>query len=90
MTPAERAGLPPAHMSETGCIDCTDCFNCTGCRGCKDCTGCFNCIGCFNCTDCTGCKDCANCRSCKGIIGGRNLEYVAWDIQLTKEEYEKL
>lgn len=38
-------------------------------------------------SDCTRCTDCADCI---GIEGGQGLRYVAWGVQLTREEYEAL
>lgn len=43
-----------------------------------------SCVGCVDCMSCVGCKDCV------GIYNGRNLKYVAYGIQLTKEEFESL
>ena len=40
-----------------------------------------------SCTDCTRCTDCTYCT---GIIGGRFLKYVAYGVQLTREEYAAL
>ena len=78
------------------CTHCTDCTHCTGCAHCKYCTRCTGCTGCTDCTDCTdcaGCTDCTHCThcaDCTGIIGGRSLQYVAYGVQLTSEEYAAL
>ena len=93
MTPDQRKALGNVSMKKdtnSNCADCAGCKGCTDCKGCMecmDCTYCNDCAGCTGCTSCTGCKDCTDCT---GITGGRKLQYVAYGIQLTKEEYESL
>ena len=80
MSADEIAGLQRVRIYCSDCSDCSDCYSCTGCAGCADC------YGCYNCTRCTGCSDCS---CCYGIIGGKNLQHVAFGVQLTAEQYNQ-
>lgn len=42
----------------------------------------------YDCMDCSFLNDCRNCKNCFGGCGLRNREYVFWNEQLTKGEYE--
>jgi len=39
------------------------------------------------CRDCRSCVDCKGCADCIGTKNGKNLQYVAYGIQLTEKEY---
>lgn len=70
----------------TGCHRCARCTNSIYCTCCSDCTNCGDCVGCINCINCT---ICTNCTNCIGIKNGYGFQYVAYGVQLTKEEYEE-
>jgi len=75
------------------CKDCISCGYCTACIHCISCENCMQCMDCEDCFDCTGCQSCINCwgcRDCIGIKDGKGLVYVAYGIQLTKEQYKTL
>ena len=38
---------------------------------------------------CPNCTDCSYCTDCTGIKNGKNLKYIAYGVQLTKEEFEE-
>jgi hypothetical protein len=93
----QRAELPISECDF--CADCTGCDLCPGCNGCTDCADCTDCDFCTDCdysTDCdfcNGCTDCTrciNCTECIGIRNGKNLQYVAWGVQLTAAQWERL
>lgn len=72
------------------CSDCSVCFDCRSCYRCKDCHLCVICIDCVECSNCRSCKNCFNCSHCIGITGGNGKMHVAWGVQLTEEQWEKL
>lgn len=61
------------------CYSCVDCVQCYGCSFCQECE---------NCSDCFGCFDLKGCRNCFGSSGLRNKEFVFFNEQLSKEDYE--
>jgi hypothetical protein len=78
MTPEELLSLTPEQRVDLPAVDVS------GCIDCSDCTGCTDCIDCTDCTRCTDCTDCA------GIQNGCELRYIAWGVQLTKEQWKLL
>lgn len=75
------------------CTNCNKCYNCNFCinteysTNCFNCFGCFNCDKCINCSSCDQCYECTDCFKCMQIIGGQNLKFVAYGIQLTEDQY---
>ena len=64
--------------------------NCSAKRKNYNCSNCLNCSICSDCSDCSNCSicsNCLNCSSCIGISNGSYLSYVAFNIQLTSEEF---
>lgn len=59
------------------CIDMNECYNCYESRECDRCTDSFYLYNCQDCTDCFGCANLAH------------KQYCIFNIQYTKEEYEK-
>lgn len=62
------------------------------CYECSDITTCYNVrysTDCENCNDLTFCQDCTGCTSCIGCINLRNASYRIFNVQYSKEEYEK-
>jgi len=73
-------------------VDCSNCYEC------ELCYEAINCIGCFNvmfseysqtCTDSAFLKNCIGCKYCIGCMNQRQKEYMIFNKQLTKEEFEK-
>ncbi len=50
---------------------------------------CFYSRNCVSCTECWFCYDCRNCTNCFGCTNQRNKQYMFFDTQYSKEEYEK-
>jgi hypothetical protein len=76
----------------TRCRDCNECTDCHACFDCFDCNNCFDCSNCTECNDCNRCKECTYCTKCVECIGikkGKNLQYVVYGVQLSKEEFEE-
>jgi len=77
---------------------CTDCFDCDHSNGCELCYECFVAFGCYNssyleyCNKLTDCHFCINCRNSESLFGCAELEYKKYcifNVQYSKEEYEK-
>lgn len=60
--------------------ECTDCINCYNVKYSQDCT---------NCSDSFFLKNCIGVRNSIGCINLRQKEYCIFNVQYTKEEYEK-
>lgn len=45
---------------------------------------CTNCTNCISCTNCNSCNSCTNCISCSNQF---NKKFMAYNIQLTEDEY---
>ncbi len=58
-------------------VDCISCSRLTYSRYCK---GCYDAAFLFN---------CKNCHDCFGCVNLKNASYRIWNVQYTKEEYEK-
>lgn len=67
----------------TSCNLCYEVMNSRDCYGCAFCDFCFSCQGCFFGYDLRGCSDCIL------SVGLRNKRYCIWNVQYSKEEYEK-
>lgn len=72
--------------------DCSVCYECELCYECIDCQGCYEVKYSQDCKDCQSSmflKNCQSCRDCIGCINQRHKQYMVFNQQLTKEEYEK-
>jgi len=76
------------------CKNCVDCNVITNCELCYDCINSHNCynlkysVNCKTCSDSFFLQDCANCKNCFGCVNQNNKEYMYFNQQLTKEQYE--
>ena len=50
---------------------------------------CFYSRNCVGCAECWLCYDCRNCSNCFGCMNQRNKQYMIFNTQYSKEEYEK-
>ncbi|MFH1284851.1 MAG: hypothetical protein ABIH78_04695 [Candidatus Peregrinibacteria bacterium] len=74
-------------------VDCSVCYEDELCYECVDCTGCYNLLcsqDCQNCRDSYFLKNCTSCSDCIGCINQRQKQYMIFNKQHSKEEYEKL
>lgn len=74
-------------------MDCSVCYNSELCYECIDCLNCYNLKysqDAQNCQDSFFLKDCRGCKDCIGCINQRNKQYMIFNQQYSKEEYEKL
>jgi hypothetical protein len=77
------------------CKNSSDLTFCFDCEWCHECVGCSKSYGlsyskyCSNCSNCSFCEDCTGCKDCFGCIGQHQKQYMMFNEQLTKEEYEK-
>lgn len=74
-------------------VDCSVCYEDELCYECVDCTKCYNLLhsqDCQNCRDSYFLKNCMSCTDCIGCINQRQKQYVIFDKQYSKEEYERL
>jgi hypothetical protein len=62
------------------CYEISECISCTNLLYSRFCEGCFDSAFLFNCKNCHHCFGCANLK---------NASYQIWNVQYTKEEYEK-
>lgn len=62
------------------CYECVDVGNCHSCRYCLDCQ---------NCNDSFFLRNCISCKNCIGCMNQRQKEYMIFNEQYTKEEYER-
>ena len=73
-------------------IDLSTCFNCELCYellNCNNCRQCYFSIDCRDSYDLFSSKDCVNCHDLVGCVGLRNKSYCIFNVQYSKEEYEK-
>lgn len=72
-------------------IDCSFSYDCELCYECIDCTNCRNLKfsqECINCSDSLFLKNCNACTDCIGCINQRHKQYMIFNKQYSKEEYE--
>jgi hypothetical protein len=72
--------------------DCSNCYNCERCYECVDCRSCYNLKysqECENCYDSLFLKNCIDCKDCIGCVNQRHKQYMIFDKQYSKDEYEK-
>lgn len=73
-------------------VDCSDVTKSELCYECVDCRNCYSSQYLQDCRDCTDCYFLYDCRGCKDCIGGinlRNQQYMIYNKQYSKEDYEK-
>ncbi|MEK9132621.1 MAG: hypothetical protein AAB606_02875 [Patescibacteria group bacterium] len=74
--------------------DCADNNYCEYGELCYECVDVNHCYGCYysqdlkNCSDCAFCYDCVGCQNCFGAVSQRQKQYVFFNEQLPREEYE--
>ncbi len=74
------------------CSDCSNVYSCELCYQCIDCEGghqLFYSQNCKQCRDSYFLFDCQSCSDCIGCINQRQKKYMIFNVQYTKEEYEK-
>ncbi|MDD5721430.1 MAG: hypothetical protein PHT16_03220 [Candidatus Pacebacteria bacterium] len=77
------------------CKDCMDMFTVKDCEFCYEDVSSLKCYETFfshnadSCTSSYFLYDCKNCINCFGCTGLRNKSNCMWNVQLTKEEYDK-
>lgn len=77
------------------CTSCMDSLLVRDSQWCYECVTCEKCYECFYCQDCVGCNnllfcyDCRGSKNCIGSVGLRNKEYMIFNKQYSKEDYEK-
>ncbi|HAS80689.1 MAG: hypothetical protein UR25_C0003G0109 [Candidatus Nomurabacteria bacterium GW2011_GWE1_32_28] len=75
--------------------DLLDCYRSRESEMCYECVGIFKCFNCKwseeldNCFDCLFCQSCVGCNHCFGCVNLRNASYQIFNVQYSKEEYEK-
>lgn len=72
-------------------IDCSFCYDSELCYECLDCSKCRNLKfsqECTNCSDSLFLKNCNSCQDCIGCINQRHKQYMIFNKQYSKEEYE--
>ena len=77
----------------TSIVDCSVCYEDQLCYECVDCSNCYDLLysqDCQNCQDSYFLNNCASCRDCIGSINQRHKQYMIFNTQYSKEEYEKL
>lgn len=78
------------------CTNLVDCSVTYESELCYECVGCTNSYGLRYSQDCQQCKDsfflenCASCANCIGCINQRHKEYMIFNVQYSKEDYEKM
>lgn len=73
--------------------DCSVCYECELCYECIDCQNCFELKfsqDCKNCQSSWFLKNCQSCKDCIGCINQRHKQYMIFNQQYSKEEYEKI
>jgi hypothetical protein len=74
--------------------NCVDCLNIEKCEQCFEVVGCRECYAvrysrdCINCSDSIFLRDCQGCRNCFGCTNQVQKQYVVFNRQKTKREYE--
>lgn len=74
-------------------VDCSVCYDSELCYECVDCTNCYNLISsqdCENCNNSYFLKNCQGCGDCIGSMNQRHKQYMIFNQQYSKEEYEKM
>lgn len=74
-------------------MDCSVCYECELCYECVDCQNCYNISfsqDCISCSDSFFLKNCISCKDCIGSINQRQKQYMIFNKQYSKEEYEKI
>jgi len=74
-------------------IDCSLCYDCERCYQCIDCIRCYGVLYSQDCQDCSDSYFLNNCRSCKDCIGctnQRHAQYMIFNRQYSKKEYERI
>lgn len=74
------------------CVDHILLYDSQLCYGCLWSANMYNCVGCQDCENCSDSWflfDCKGCSSCALSANLRNKQYVLYNEQLTKEEYER-
>jgi len=77
----------------TNVVDCSICYESELCYECIDCQNCYNLKysqDCITCRDSMFLYDCKSCKNCIGCINQRQKQYMIFNKQYTKEEYEKM
>lgn len=75
--------------------DCLNCYRARESEQCYECTGINKSYHCFwseeleNCMDCHFSQSCFGCNHCFGCVNLRNCSYQIFNVQYSKEEYEK-
>ncbi len=72
-------------------VDCSVCYECELCFECIDCLGSQRLMysqDCQNCHDSFFLKNCISCHDCIGCVNQRHKQYMIFNKQYTKEEYE--
>lgn len=78
------------HCSDV--VDCTNCYKCEVCYECVDCQTSqqlFFSEHCRSCHDSYALYDCQSCADCIGCINQRQKQYMIFNQQYSKVEYEK-
>ncbi len=73
-------------------VDCSVCYECERCYECIDCVGCQMLRGsqdCQQCSDSFFLFNCQGCSNCIGCINQRHKQYMIWNEQYSKEDYER-
>lgn len=77
----------------TNVVDCSVCYENELCYECVDCQGCQRLLysqDSQNCSDGFFLYNCASCRDCIGCINQRHKQYMMFNKQYSKEEFERL
>jgi len=73
-------------------VDCSNCYECELCYEAINCIKCFNVRFseyCQTCRDSFFLRNCIGCKHCIGCMNQRQKQYVLFNEQLTKKEYEQ-
>jgi CxxC-x17-CxxC domain-containing protein len=72
-------------------VDCSVCYECERCYECIDCIGCHTLSfsqDCLQCSESFFLRNCHGCKDCIGCVNQRNKQYMIFNKQYTKDEYE--
>lgn len=72
-------------------VDCSVCYECERCYECVDCIGCYDvryAQNCDHCRDSAFLFDCQACHDCIGCINQRHKQFMIYNVQYSREEYE--
>lgn len=75
----------------TSVVDCSICYDDELCYECVDCQNCYNLLysqDCQQSTDSAFLKNCISCKDCIGCINERQKQYMIFNKQYSREEYE--